>query len=380
MRDGWVEAKLGRYIFINTGKFDVNAASEFGKYPFFTCSRETYRIDEAAFDGESVLVAGNGDLNVKYYDGKFNAYQRTYVLNSIDKSALDNKFLFIYMQTYIDYLRSETRGTVIQYLKKGQFTDARINLPPLPEQKRIVDLISSVDSYIEALQLQLKNVKNSRNAVLYELFTAGGDDWVETNLGDVITVVNGGTPSTKNEDYWGGEIVWITTTELTAFDGKKVKSSKRTITEQGLASGPARMVREGTILVGTTATIGTCAMAACKLTFNQQISGLIPQENKLQDEYLFYWIQLIKPILEGLSAGTSFKRISTSVLKNVSIKYPPLLEQARIVKIIEHLDEVVAKSELVIGEAKNLRSGLLSDLLSGDHQIPSSYDKVIGAA
>jgi type I restriction enzyme S subunit len=151
MRDDWVKAKLGKYIFINTGKLDVNAASELGKYPFFTCSRETYRIDEAAFDGESVLVAGNGDLNVKYYDGKFNAYQRTYVLNSIDKNILDNRFLFFFMQSYIDQLRSETRGTVIQYLKKGQFTDAMINLPPLPEQKRIVDLISTVDAYVNAL-------------------------------------------------------------------------------------------------------------------------------------------------------------------------------------------------------------------------------------
>jgi type I restriction enzyme S subunit len=151
MRDDWVKAKLGKYIFINTGKLDVNAASELGKYPFFTCSRETYRINEAAFDGESVLVAGNGDLNVKYYDGKFNAYQRTYVLNSIDKNILDNRFLFFFMQSYIDQLRRETRGTVIQYLKKGQFTDAMINLPPLPEQKRIVDLISTVDAYIKAL-------------------------------------------------------------------------------------------------------------------------------------------------------------------------------------------------------------------------------------
>jgi type I restriction enzyme S subunit len=164
MRDGWVETKLGQYIYINTGKLDVNAASEFGDFPFFTCSRETYRIDEAAFEGESVIVAGNGDLNVKYYDGKFNAYQRTYVLNSVDKKILDNRFLFLFMQTYIEYLRSETRGTVIQYLKKGQFTEAKIKLPPLPEQKRIVDLISSVDSYIEAISYQSE--KNDESSSL----------------------------------------------------------------------------------------------------------------------------------------------------------------------------------------------------------------------
>jgi type I restriction enzyme S subunit len=162
MRDGWIETNLGKYIHINTGKLDVNAASEFGEYPFFTCSRETYRIDEAAFEGESVLVAGNGDLNVKYFDGKFNAYQRTYVLNSVDRKILDNRFLFLYMQTYIEYLRSETRGTVIQYLKKGQFTDAKIKLPPLQEQKRIVDLINSVDSYIDALSNpSVRNLEDS---------------------------------------------------------------------------------------------------------------------------------------------------------------------------------------------------------------------------
>jgi type I restriction enzyme S subunit len=181
MRDGLVETKLGQYIHINTGKLDVNAASEFGEYPFFTCSRETYRIDEAAFEGESVLVAGNGDLNVKYYDGKFNAYQRTYVLNSIDRSILDNQFLFLYMQSYIEYLRSETRGTVIQYLKKGQFTDAKIKLPPLAEQKRIVDLISSVDSYIQVISSQsekskenndlLSSVTRFRSALLSDLLS-----------------------------------------------------------------------------------------------------------------------------------------------------------------------------------------------------------------
>ena len=380
MRDGLVETKLGQYIHINTGKLDVNAASEFGKYPFFTCSRETYRIDEAAFEGESVLVAGNGDLNVKYYDGKFNAYQRTYVLNSIDRSILDNQFLFLYMQSYIEYLRSETRGTVIQYLKKGQFTDAKIKLPPLPEQRRIVDLISSVDSYIEALQQQLDSAKRSRNAVLHELLTAGGDDWVETTIGEVVSVVNGGTPSTKSEDYWGGSIVWITTTELTAFDGKRVNSSKRTITVDGLRNGPARLVRAGTTLVGTTATIGTCALADCELTFNQQISGLIPLDKDLDDSYLFYWIQHIKSILEGLSAGTSFKRISTSVLKTVSINFPPIGEQKRIAAVISEMDEFIESIQRTSIEAKNLRSGLLSDLLSGTHEIPVTYDKAMGPA
>ena len=169
--DDWVKTKLGKHIEINTGKLDVNAASEFGEYPFFTCSRETYRIKEAAFEGESVIVAGNGDLNVKYFDGKFNAYQRTYVLNSVNKDTLDNRFLFLFMQRYIDFLRSETRGSVIQYLKKGQFTEAGIHLPPLSEQKRIVDIISTMSEATNQSELTLIKARNLRVGLLFNLLS-----------------------------------------------------------------------------------------------------------------------------------------------------------------------------------------------------------------
>jgi type I restriction enzyme S subunit len=214
------------------------------------------------------------------------------------------------------------------------------------------------------------------------------DGWFEVKLGEVVDVINGGTPSTKEQSYWGGEIVWVTTTELTAFDGKKVDFSKRTITEHGLNSGATRIVRAGTTLVGTTATIGTCAMAGCNLTFNQQISGLIPKSNELNDDFLFYFIQFIKPTLEGLSAGTSFKRISTSVLKSVTIRYPSLPDQRRIVSLISSVDAYIDKvnkqgtkaldTSSLLGSTTNLRTALLNDLLSGNHVIPKSYDTFVG--
>ena len=80
--------KLGNYTKIKTGKLDANASVENGKYPFFTCSNNTLRINDYAYDCECVLVAGNGDLNVKYYNGKFNAYQRTYIIESNEKKVV----------------------------------------------------------------------------------------------------------------------------------------------------------------------------------------------------------------------------------------------------------------------------------------------------
>jgi len=92
---------LGDLTRIRTGKLDANAADENGIYPFFTCAVEPLRINTPAFDCKAVLVAGNGDLNVKYYEGKFNAYQRTYVIESLDECALVPRFLYAFLDLYV---------------------------------------------------------------------------------------------------------------------------------------------------------------------------------------------------------------------------------------------------------------------------------------
>ena len=88
----WV--RLGKLVDIKTGKLNANAAVPNGKYPFFTTAQEISYIDSYSYDDEVVLVAGNGDLNVKYYKGKFDAYQRTYILTKKENAELNLKFLY----------------------------------------------------------------------------------------------------------------------------------------------------------------------------------------------------------------------------------------------------------------------------------------------
>jgi len=97
MKKGWEIKKLGNLTTIKTGKLNANAMVENGDYAFFTCSREVFRIDNYAFDCEAILLAGNnasGDFNVKHYKGKFNAYQRTYVITIDD----NDKLLYVYLK------------------------------------------------------------------------------------------------------------------------------------------------------------------------------------------------------------------------------------------------------------------------------------------
>lgn len=381
MRDNWVETTLGQYIHINTGKLDVNAASKFGEYPFFTCSRETYRIDEAAFEGESVLVAGNGDLNVKYYDGKFNAYQRTYVLNSVDKKTLDNRFLFLYMQTYVEYLRSETRGTVIQYLKKGQFTNAKIKLPPMPEQKRIVDLISSVDSYIEALQQQLESAKRSRNALLHKIFHIDGSNWKLKKLVDCTQKISDGS---HNPPKGIGESDFLMLSSKDIWDGYLTNLDPRFLQQSDFELENKRTQLEiGDVLLTVVGTIGRCAVYRGypkNVTFQRSVCVIKTSKDVLNESFLMLYLQSIQSFLDQNARGVAQRGIYLNQIRDLEIPIPSLNEQFEVVSNIDVFDTFIQETQKVVAQTQKFRVAILSDLLSGTHEIPASYDKVIGAA
>ena len=137
--------KMGVLTKIRTGKLDANAADENGAYPFFTCAVNPLRINATAFDAKAVLVAGNGDLNVKYYEGKFNAYQRTYVIESKDETILAPRFLHIFLDLYVNELRKKAIGGVIKYIKLPYLTQAIIELPAINEQHRFAAIVESVE-------------------------------------------------------------------------------------------------------------------------------------------------------------------------------------------------------------------------------------------
>ena len=163
-------AKLGDYGKIRTGKLDANASSESGQYPFFTCAIEPLKIDSYSYDCECVLVAGNGDLNVKYYSGKFDAYQRTYIIESMDKTFLDVQYLYFFMDKYLETLRSQSIGGVIKYIKLGNLTEADIFIPSIERQRKIVQILRKSRKLISLRKQQLAKLDELVKARFVEMF------------------------------------------------------------------------------------------------------------------------------------------------------------------------------------------------------------------
>ena len=189
-------ARLGDYVRIKTGKLDANGSSENGQYPFFTCAVEPLRIDTYSYDCECVLVAGNGDLNVKYYNGKFDAYQRTYIIESLDKTVLTVPYLYCFLEKYVETLRQQAIGGVIKYIKLGNLTEAEIPIPSVVEQEKIVENVGKVKELIALRKEQLAKLDQLVKSRFIELFGTTGK---QVPLTDYVWFQEG--PGVRSVDF-----------------------------------------------------------------------------------------------------------------------------------------------------------------------------------
>ena len=144
---GWEIDEWKNLFKTQTGKLDSNAMVEGGKYPFFTCAKEIFYIDEYLFDCEALILAGNnaaGIYDVKYYNGKFNAYQRTYVINLINKEYSYIFFKFL-LESKLKYLKDASKGSSTRYLTMSILNNLRFILPPLSLQNTFTEFVTSID-------------------------------------------------------------------------------------------------------------------------------------------------------------------------------------------------------------------------------------------
>ena len=166
----WEDKLLGQLCSITTGKLDANAMVADGQYRFYTCAREYYQIDKYAFDTEALLISGNG-ANVgyiHYYKGKFNAYQRTYVLDNFEQNIIFVKY-FLDEFLHVRIFKEAKEGNT-PYIVMGTLTDMEIKIPPLPEQTKIANFLTAIDEKITATQTQLQAVKQYKQGLLQQMF------------------------------------------------------------------------------------------------------------------------------------------------------------------------------------------------------------------
>ncbi|SIT17147.1 restriction endonuclease subunit S [Belliella pelovolcani] len=169
---------LGSLVDIKTGKLNSNAAVVNGEYPFFTCSREVFAIDKYAFDLEAILLAGNnasGDFNVKHYKGKFNAYQRTYVITVNEKQKILYRYLYYQLLKSLKEFKEMSVGANTRFLKLGMIQGLKIALPSIEEQRTIVRLLDELRTKTQKLeavyQKKMDGLEELKKSILQRAFS-----------------------------------------------------------------------------------------------------------------------------------------------------------------------------------------------------------------
>jgi len=256
-----------------------------------------------------------------------------------------------------------------------------LRFPSLTEQRRIVALVSSVDAYIESLQQQVDAARTARNAVLHDLLSASGDDWTETPLGDVLEIVRGGSPrpidAFLTNDATG--VNWIKIGDASA-SSKYIYTTGQKIRQEGVSR--SRLVKEGDFILSNSMSFGRPYIMRTTGCIHDGWLLLSKIHVTFDEDYLYNVLlsQDVQSQFESLAAGSGVRNLNIDVVKQVRVPVPPRAHQERIASTANGFDEYVRAAEDALEEARGLRSGLLADLLSGEHEIPESYDRFLGAA
>ena len=357
-------SKLGEFVKIKTGKLDANASSENGEYPFFTCAVEPLRIDTYSYDCECVLVAGNGDLNVKYYNGKFDAYQRTYIIESKDKSILSIPYLYFFLDEYVETLRSQSIGGVIKYIKLGNLTEADLTVPSLSRQQEIVlnlkkatHLIDLCNAIIEKLDLLIR----ARFVEMFGEPILNPKRWKIATIGDVVEEVKYGTSRPAVD---GGKYPYLRMNNLT-YDGhldltdlKRIDIPDNEIEKCIVHKGDVLFNRTNSVeLVGK-----TCVFNELE---DMVIAGYIIRIRLKQDILplvlsCFMNTDALKKKLKNMAKGAvNQANINAKELQAIEIYLPPLDLQEQFTNFVEQTEKTKLKVKQVLEKVELLKSTLM---------------------
>jgi type I restriction enzyme S subunit len=255
----------------------------------------------------------------------------------------------------------------------------QFQLPTLIEQRRIVDLIASVDSYIFALQQQADAARAARNAVLSELLSAGGEDWIETTLGEVAEL---NPEATKN--FPADQVIRYI--DLASVSHETGISQDLTEVKYGHAPGRARrVVRVADVLVSTVRPyLKGFALVPKDLDGGVASTGFAvvrAKPDKTLPGFIWAFVGLEPFVLHLMdrATGSNYPAVRPEDIASFKLMLPPIAEQKRIVDLVSSMDDMIKTTHHAVSNATRMRSGLLSDLLSGKHEIPESYDRLLGA-
>jgi len=291
-------------------------------------------------------------------------------------------FQSVLRDDFLAFLTDRMTGSNYPAVNASDVADAPVPLPPLPEQKKIAAILSSVDEAISSTQAVIEQTRRVKEGLLQELLTRGightrfkqtpigeiPEGWEAVLLDEVAVRGSGHTPSKSHPEYWNGGIKWVSLADSHRLDSVYLSETDKTITPEGIANSSAVLHPEGTVFVSRDASVGRSAIAECELAVSQHFIAWRCGP-MLDNHYLYFFLQHHKNQFERIAVGSTIKTIGLAYFKSLRIPLPSIEEQRRVSRGLLGIETAIWKREEEAKGLKRLKSGLLQDLLTGKKRV-----------
>ncbi len=359
-------AELGDLCNITTGKVDANAMVPNGKYKFFTCSEKPYSIDKYNFNTEALLISGNGAKvgYIHYYKGKFNAYQRTYVL---DKFSQDIQYIKYFLQHYLKHrIHQEKSSGNTPYIKLGAIKNMQITLPPLNIQKKVANTLSTWDEAIDKQSQLISEFKKHLSGLAQSLMDKESNAYPLTELGDAVKVLLRGQNLSRDDLKAEGNNACIHYGQLYTKYGATINEIVSHTDKEGKA-----LSKYGDVLIPGTTTADALgiSIASALLKDNVLLGGdinILRLDGSILDSiYLAYLVRYpLKRSLSKFARGTNILHLIGKDIMKLKISFPPLDTQKNIANILSTWDKAIDKQTKLLSELRSQKQWVMQQLFS----------------
>ena len=364
--DTWEQRKLGELVDVCSGR-DYKHLSE-GTIPVYGTGGYMLSVNDAlSYDRDAIGIGRKGTID-RPYILKAPFWTVDTLFYAIPREKVDLNYAFDIFQN-IDWKKKD-ESTGVPSLSKTAINDIDVLAPKHDEQQIIGQFFAAIDNLITLHQRKYEKLHNIKKSMLEKMFPKNGSNvpeirfkgfteaWEQRKLGELGTITTGNTPSTSIPDYYSDDgIVWVTPTDICeniTFD------SARKLSDLGQQVG--RVVPKNTILVTCIASIGKNTMLGNTGSFNQQINGLTPNENKCDPYFLLTESALWSAKMKGSAAAGTMQIINRTEFSELKTWLPSLIEQQAIGVFFKQLDNLIALHQRELEKLQNIKKSMLEKM------------------